>query len=122
MRTIAASNGEFAIWVLLKAMRVYSCPLPMVRLLAGPRLSSNHELASVSAVVKKTRTVYLIGQTRVHIDEVEELGTFLELELVLRNVQMQAEGKAIAERLMSEFGIERRQIIPEAYIDLIRHH
>jgi predicted adenylyl cyclase CyaB len=70
-------------------------------------------------VVKKTRTLYLIGQTRVHIDEVEGLGTFLELEVVLRQGQGEAAGKAIAENLMAEFGIRKQHLISEAYVDLL---
>jgi predicted adenylyl cyclase CyaB len=73
----------------------------------------------VMGVVKKTRTLYLIGQTRVHIDEVEGLGSFPELEVVLQPEQSDIEGKAVAERLMSEFGIDKQQLIPEAYIDLL---
>jgi predicted adenylyl cyclase CyaB len=65
----------------------------------------------------KTRTLYLIGRIRVHIDEVEWLGTFLEFEVVLRDVQTETEGKTIAERLMREFGIEKQRLIPEAYVD-----
>ena len=71
-------------------------------------------------MVRKTRTLYLIGQTRVHIDEVEGLGTFLELEVVLRERQIEAEGKAIAESLMVEFGIDKRELVPEAYVDLLK--
>ena len=37
----------------------------------------------VRNVVRKTRDVYLIGRTRVHVDEVESLGSFVELEVVL---------------------------------------
>jgi len=74
----------------------------------------------ITGVVRKTRTVYLIGQTRVHIDEVEALGTFLEFEVVLREGQAETEGKTIAEGLMLEFGIDKQDLIPKAYIDLIR--
>jgi predicted adenylyl cyclase CyaB len=73
----------------------------------------------ITGVVKKTRTLYLIGQTRVHIDEVEGLGTFLELEVVLREGQSQAEGKDVAKNLMAEFGIDKQELIPEAYVDLL---
>ena len=62
--------------------------------------------------------LYLIGQTRVHIDEVEGLGTFLELEVVLRDGQSEIEGKAIAKGLMAEFGIDKQHVLPEAHVDL----
>lgn len=73
----------------------------------------------IAGVVKKTRTLYRIGQTRVHIDEVEQLGTFLELEVVLQDGQTEGEAKIIAASLMAELGIEKRQLIPHAYVDLI---
>ncbi len=69
--------------------------------------------------VKKTRILYLIGQTRVHIDRVEGLGDFLELEVVLRPEQSEDEGKQIAEELLTELGIEKNRVIAEAYIDLL---
>lgn len=72
-----------------------------------------------TGVVKKTRTLYLIGQTRVHIDRVQGLGEFLELEVVLRSGESEVEGKSIATALLSEFGIGQRQLIGEAYVDLL---
>jgi adenylate cyclase class IV len=47
-------------------------------------------------VVRKTRTLYLVGQTRIHIDQGEGLGDFLELEVVVQPGQTGAEAKAIA--------------------------
>ena len=38
-------------------------------------------LCIVQGVVKKKRLLYLVGQTRVHCDEVEGLGHFVELEV-----------------------------------------
>jgi len=70
-------------------------------------------------VVKKTRTLYLIGQTRVHLDQVEGLGDYLELEVVLRPGQSDAEGQAIAKALLSQFGVGEGELIAEAYVDLL---
>jgi predicted adenylyl cyclase CyaB len=76
-----------------------------------------------TGVVKKTRTLYLVGQTRIHIDHVEGLGDFLELEVVLRPGQSEAAGKSIAATLLSDFRIGKQQLIGEAYIDLVaRQH
>jgi len=72
-----------------------------------------------TGVVRKVRTLYLLGQTRVHIDQVEGLGEFLELEVVLRPGQSDSEGKRIAATLLAEFGIDSTQIVAEAYIDLL---
>jgi len=69
--------------------------------------------------VIKQRTLYLIGATRVHLDVVEGLGHFLELEVVLRDDQTPAEGEAIAQRLLVAFGIAPAQLLARAYIDLL---
>ena len=39
------------------------------------------------------------GQTRIHLDDVEGLGAFLELEVVLADGQAETEGEAVARRL-----------------------
>jgi predicted adenylyl cyclase CyaB len=69
--------------------------------------------------VRKTRTLYLVGQTRVHIDQVEGLGDFLELEVVLETNQSETEGQRIAQTLLSEFRIGNSELIGQAYIDLL---
>ena len=74
----------------------------------------------IIGVVRKRRWLYLVGQTRIHLDDVEGLGTFVELEVVLRPNQSEEEGIAIARELMVRLGIEEPQLIEKAYIDLQR--
>jgi len=78
------------------------------------------ELAyGIRGVVKKTRYLYLVGQTRVHLDDVEGLGQFMELEVVIQDGQSDAEGDAIADKLMTSLGVERSDLIDGAYMDLL---
>jgi adenylate cyclase class IV len=70
--------------------------------------------------VRKTRLLLLIGQTRVHIDCVEDLGDFMELEVVLRPEQSEEEGGAIAEALMARLEIPAARRVAGAYLDLLR--
>jgi len=78
------------------------------------------ELAyGIRGVVKKTRYLYLVGQTRVHLDDVEGLGHFMELEVVMREGQGDAEGQEIAEGLMNSLGVERSDLLDGAYMDLL---
>lgn len=78
------------------------------------------ELAyGVRGVVRKTRYLYLVGQTRVHLDDVEGLGQFMELEVVIQDGQSDADGQMIAEDLMARLGVERSDLIEGAYMDLL---
>jgi predicted adenylyl cyclase CyaB len=78
------------------------------------------ELAyGIRGVVRKTRYLYLVGQTRIHLDDVEGLGQFMELEVVLEDGQSDAEGQKIAEELMAALGVERGDLIDGAYMDLL---
>ncbi len=73
----------------------------------------------VRGVVRKRRAVYLVGQTRVHLDQVEGLGEFVELEVVLEPQQNSADGVATARELMEKLGISQSQRVNRAYIDLL---
>lgn len=85
-------------------------------------LSRVLELAyGIRGVVKKTRYLYLVDQTRVHLDDVEGLGQFMELEVVMGEGQSNAEGQAIAEDLMSRLGVERGDLLEGAYMDLLEN-
>jgi len=78
------------------------------------------ELAyGIRGVVKKTRYLYLVGQTRVHLDDVDGLGQFMELEVVMRDGQSDADGQEIAEWLMTTLGVERSDLLEIAYMDLL---
>jgi predicted adenylyl cyclase CyaB len=73
----------------------------------------------VRGVVRKTRYLFLAGQTRIHLDDVDGLGQFMELEVVLQDGQSDAEGQAIARDLMSRLGIKTQDLLEGAYMDLI---
>jgi predicted adenylyl cyclase CyaB len=71
-------------------------------------------------VVRKRRRLYLVGQTRIHLDEVENLGHFVELEFVMREGQSVDEGQAVIQDLMTRLGIAEADLVAVAYIDLLR--
>ena len=69
--------------------------------------------------VRKTRTLCFVGATRIHLDDVDDLGHFVELEVVLAPEQTVDEGQAIAEDLMRRLAIEPRHLVHRAYVDLL---
>ena len=71
--------------------------------------------------VKKRRTLFLVGRTRVHLDQVEALGEFLELEVVLGDGERSENGAREAQRLMDTLGIDTSQLVEQAYVDLLGH-
>lgn len=73
----------------------------------------------VRGVIRKARHLYIAGQTRIHMDRVEGLGDFMELEVVLRPEQPDAEGQTIARDLMARLGVLESDLIESAYIDLL---
>jgi len=73
----------------------------------------------ISGRVVKHRTLYLVGQTRVHLDRVEGLGNFMELEVVLSDAQTSEEGTRIAQELMQRLDIDPASLVDGAYVDLV---
>jgi homotetrameric cytidine deaminase len=71
------------------------------------------------ATVAKTRRLLLWEGVRIHLDEVEGLGSFLELEaLADPGSDLGAEHEKIA-RLRAELGIEDAHLVARSYADLV---
>lgn len=100
----------------------------------GPKLSAYHRLPTESpgklhdllaralgirGVVEKRREVLLLGRTRIHLDEVRGLGSFLEIEVVLDDRSSPEEGEAIARDLLGRLGVPLEALVSGAYIDLL---
>jgi predicted adenylyl cyclase CyaB len=74
----------------------------------------------VKTVVRKVRNLYHSGNTRIHLDQVEDLGDFLELEVVLSPGKTSAEGARTAQDLMKRLGIRPADLVEVAYADLLQ--
>jgi predicted adenylyl cyclase CyaB len=70
--------------------------------------------------IRKYRTLFLVGRTRVHLDRVEGLGHFLELEVVLVDDESSEHGILEASQLMAKLGIQPGQLVEGAYLDLMK--
>jgi adenylate cyclase class IV len=100
----------------------------------GPKISSYH-IAPVHCIdalrdtlskacgetgrVVKSRLLYMTGRTRIHIDQVDGLGDFLELEVVLREDESAEAGIAEARLLMAALGIREDTLVDRSYVDLL---
>lgn len=69
--------------------------------------------------IQKHRTLFIVGRTRVHLDQVKHLGHFLELEVVLQEGEPPEAGVQEAHNLMVRLGVEPSQLIEGAYVDLL---
>jgi adenylate cyclase class IV len=74
---------------------------------------------STRGIVTKERTVYLAGRTRIHLDRVDGLGDFVELEVVLGQDDDEAGGEAEAREVFQKLGVSPASLVPVAYVDLL---
>lgn len=73
----------------------------------------------VRGEVRKSRKVFMVGRTRIHLDRVDGLGDYLELEVVLDEGEEAHEGEKVAMDLMRKLGVEPGDLVDGAYIDLL---
>jgi predicted adenylyl cyclase CyaB len=76
-------------------------------------------ILETKAIVTKRREVFLIGRTRIHLDDVDGLGSFVELEVVLAEDETDSDGESITSLLMEQLGIRPEDLIEQAYVDLL---
>jgi predicted adenylyl cyclase CyaB len=76
-------------------------------------------ILEAKAVVSKRREVFFAGRTRINLDEVDNLGAFVELEVVLTENEMDSDGERVASALMEQLGVRKEDLIKQAYVDLL---
>lgn len=72
----------------------------------------------VRGVVRKRREVFLWHNVRIHLDEVEGLGSFLEFEAVLGPDADETAGRAQVEELLEKFSVTPADLLPASYADM----
>jgi predicted adenylyl cyclase CyaB len=121
LRELETGEGELIFYDRADVMGAKQSHYEIARVADAVTLKSVLQQAlGETVVVEKTRVLYLVGQTRVHLDTVNGLGTFLELEVVLRPDQSPTEGHEIAADLMSRLGIRESDLLAEAYADMLK--
>jgi adenylate cyclase class IV len=73
---------------------------------------------AVLAIVDKVRTVGIVGHTRVHLDRVEGLGTFVELETVVRQ-QDDDDAATEHQEVIAALGLAALSSVAGSYSDLV---
>ena len=75
-------------------------------------------ILGVKGVVRKQRALYLVGNTRVHLDQVEGLGDFMELEVPTPDEESAKGAETVATEMMEALSISAGDLIAGAYVDL----
>lgn len=71
----------------------------------------------VLAVVRKRRTLLLLDTTRIHLDNVDGLGAFLEIEVPVRDDETAAATRL--DQLVEDLGYAWSDCIRASYLDLV---
>jgi adenylate cyclase class IV len=71
----------------------------------------------VRAVVRKRRRLFVLENARIHLDDVDRLGSFIEFEVML--TQGKGPSAALFRHLRESFGIRRKDLIAGSYADML---
>jgi adenylate cyclase, class 2 len=74
----------------------------------------------VRVVVDKQREIYFIDNVKFHIDDVRDLGQFVEIEAIdASGERTEAELLQQCEFYMAELGVRTKNLVPESYSELL---
>lgn len=75
----------------------------------------------IRSKVEKERRLYLYENTRIHLDTVKNLGSFIEFEYVVDRTHPEEKGYEIVKELMNKAGVTEKDIISVSYIDMLNN-
>lgn len=83
------------------------------------RTRYGHEDPPVWLIVRKRRELYLLGGVRIHLDDVNQLGTFLEFEAVVSPALTPEQGRERVGELRRTFSPALGEPISTSYSDMM---
>lgn len=77
-----------------------------------------HYALGTLVTVTKTRRLFLYGATRIHLDQVEGLGNFVELETAMPGLS-EEQARTEHELVKQALALDHRETVPTSYSDLL---
>jgi predicted adenylyl cyclase CyaB len=102
----------------------HSVPMYSAYFRASPANSNETEnelrrLFGTKGTVRKTRTLFWLNGARIHVDDVEGLGHFLEIEVPVSNPSRAHHARALADEIISCLRIPSEDFVCQAYEELL---
>ena len=117
LRETAGFQAELVYYERDEAAARISSEYRLVRTQDGEALREALAAAlGVLAVVRKRRTLLLLDSTRLHLDNVEGLGSFFEIEVPVRDGEQAAQAEI--DRLVAALGLDWDACVRASYLDL----
>jgi predicted adenylyl cyclase CyaB len=121
LREIADSHSELIYYLRDEASPRRESKYEVYRVEDAASLKGILEHAlGILATVKKERMLFLYNETRIHIDKVEELGSYLEIEVPVSHSLSASE--EILRFLIEKFNIRSTDFLYHSYADMIPGH
>lgn len=79
------------------------------------------KIFGIEAVVAKVREVFLLDNVRVHLDQIKNIGSFLEFEAVFSKDTKENRRKETQKvrKWMRVFGIRQKDLVGQGYVELM---
>jgi len=74
----------------------------------------------IRTVVRKTREIWYLDNIKIHIDQLDKLGNFIEIEAKQEGNLSEADLYRQCYSLLKEFGIKEEELVSESYSDMGR--
>lgn len=119
LRVVEGEPGELISYVREPGIHPRPSDYEVVRIdRAGALESALSRSLGVRGVVEKTRRLFIWRHTRIHLDEVKDLGRFLELEAVAGEIDLE-EARREADLVIEALGLSPTNFLDRPYLELL---
>jgi predicted adenylyl cyclase CyaB len=77
------------------------------------------ETLGVKTIVIKERNIWMFRNVRIHLDQVADLGEFIEFEAVINRENNHEQSAQNLDEILNRFSIFSMELVPESYSDLL---